>query len=154
MTRINCIPPTMLLDEHLQASVREGLRPINEVLNGKANINNAPDSYKLGTGHVLFCKKHLLFTKRQFELAQREYHLRGFNGFNYGCPTLDVSTSYLNDYEPTIRDLRTNLARIIERFRKRKKPYHFRGKVVDSNKVFRLYYKQLKRSVLEGIYDG
>ena len=28
----------MLLDEHLQASVREGLRPVNEVLSGKDNI--------------------------------------------------------------------------------------------------------------------
>tara|TARA_R110002153_G_scaffold181493_1_gene334781 strand:- start:1538 stop:1999 length:462 start_codon:yes stop_codon:yes gene_type:complete len=150
MTRINCIPATMLLDEHLQAAVREGLRPLNEVLSGKDNIKGRPDDWKLGKGHVLFTKVHLPFTIYQWLEAQREYHKRGFKGFGYTPPTFShLPKEYLNTYRPTKKALRSNLARIIERWRKRKKPYHFKGKVIDNRREFLLYYKQLKEDVLQ-----
>ena len=149
MTRINCIPPIMLLDEHLQVAVREGLRPLNEVLSGKDNIKGCPDDWKLGKGHVLFCKKHLPFTIWQWVLAQKEYHSRGFNGFDYEPESFShLPKEYLNLYRPTEKALRSNLARVIERWRKRKKAYHFKGKVVDNRKEFLLYYNELKQSVL------
>ena len=150
MTRINCIPPNMLLDEHLQAAVREGLRPVNEVLSGKDNVKGCPDDWKLGTGHVLFCKAHLPFTVYQWLEAQSEYHKRDFKGFDYDCPTFShLPKEYLETYRPTEEALRSNLARIVERWRKRKKPYHFKGKVIDNRIEFMKYYKQLKVNVLE-----
>lgn len=142
----------MLLDEHLQASVREGLRPVNEVLNGKDNIKGCPDDWKLGKGHVLFCKKHLPFTLVQWIRARDEYHNRGFKGFDYNYPTFShLPKEYLNLYRPTEKALRSNLARIIERWRKRKKAYHFKGKVIDNREDFLVYYKQLKLNVMENL---
>lgn len=150
MTRINCIPPNMLLDEHLRSAVREGLRPVNEVLSGKDNIKGLPDHWKLGAGHVKFCKAHLPFTIYQWLEAQKEYHKRGFNGFEYSYPSFThLPEEYLNKYRPPLKALRSNLARIIERWRKRKKPYHFKGKVIDNKGEFMAYYKQLKEFVLK-----
>lgn len=139
----------MLLDEHLNAALREGLRPLNEVLSGKTNLKGCPDDWKLGDGHVKFHKKHLPFTVSQWLLAKEEYKRRGFNGYAYNPAEYShLPNTFLNKYTPTTKALRTNLARIAERFRKRKKAYHFKGKVIDNNKEFRLYFKQLKVSVL------
>lgn len=147
MTRINCIPSHLLLDEHLHAAVREGSRPINEVRSGKDNIKNAPVRWKLGIGHVLFCKKHLTWTHQQYVSAKEEYYKRGFNGYDFVVDLNGIPTKFLNDYKPSKAELRTNLARICERFRKRKKPYHFHGKVVDTNKDFLYYLSQVKNSL-------
>lgn len=142
----------MLLDEHLQASLREGLRPLNEVLSGKGNIKGCPDDWKLGIGHVKFHKAHLPFTVSQWMEAKGEYNKRGFNGFTYDVPDFShLPSMYLNLYKPTEKALRSNLARIIERWRKRKKAYHFNGKVVDNRKEFMQYYSQLKDNVLWGL---
>ena len=83
-------------------------------------------------------------------LAQKEYHERGFKGFDYTYPTFThLPREYLNLYRPTEEARRSNLARIVERWRKRKKPYHFKGKVVDNRGEFMKYYKQLKENVLQ-----
>lgn len=147
MTRINCIPATLLLDEHLIAAHREGLRPQNELLQGKDNTHKAPVSYQLKTGHVLFCRKHLLWTNRQFEQARAECISRGINIQLYHSSTTGIPSHCLNDYQPTVKDYRHNLARICERFRKRKKAYHFKGQKVDSVKDFRLYLKTVNQSL-------
>jgi hypothetical protein len=139
----------MLLDEHLAAAMREGLRPVNEVLSGKDNLKGCPEDWKLGGGHVKFHKAHLPFTIYQWLEAQSEYHKRGFKGYDYTYPTFShLPEEYLNTYRPTEKALRSNLARIVERWRKRKKPYHFKGKVVDNRKEFMKYYKQLKENAL------
>jgi deoxyribonuclease (pyrimidine dimer) len=147
MTRINCIPSQHLLDEHLSAAVREGGRPINEVRSGKDNVKGAPSNWKLGKGHVLFCKKHLTWTHNQYLTAKGEYYKRGFKGFDYTVPLDGIPERFLVDYTPSDAELRTNLARICERWRKRKKPYHFHGKVIDTNKDFLYYLKHIKLSI-------
>ena len=149
MTRINAIQQQYLLDEHLHAAMREGLRPLNEVLSGKDNIKGSPDDWKLGKGHVIFCKRHLPFVIVQWLEAQKEYKVRGFKGYDYTYSEFaHLPEEYLNIYTPTIKAKRSNLARIVERWRKRKKPYHFKGKVIDNRKDFLVYYKQLKKHVL------
>ena len=147
MTRINCIPSHLLLDEHLSAAVREGARPINEVRSGKNNVKGAPTYWKLGKGHVLFCKKHLTWTHQQYITAKEEYYKRGFKGFDYEVDLDGIPKSYLNTYSPTKAELRTNLARICERFRKRKKPYHLNGKVIDNNTDFLYYLRSVKQAM-------
>lgn len=149
MTRINCIDQKYLLDEHLLAAVREGLRPLNEVLDGKGNLKGCPDDWKLGAGHVKFCKAHLPFTVYQWLTAHVEYYNRGFKGFEYTYPTFShLPKKYLNIYRPTEKAMRSNLARIVERWRKRKKPYHFKGKVIDNRKDFLVYYQYLRENTL------
>ena len=145
MTRINVIPASLLLDEHCHAAWREGSRPMNEIKSGKGNINKAPNSYKLGEGHVKFARKHLVWTIAQFEEARDEYLARGFNIASYSFDINEYDKVYQNNYSPSKKDFRHNLARICERFRKRTKPYHFHGKKVDSNKDFLVYLKGVKK---------
>ena len=144
MTRINTLPAELLLDEHLLAAHREGLRPVNEIHSGKGSINKAPTRYKLGSGHVKFARKHLLWTVRQFMEARNECFDRGFSVKDYEADLSDISARYLNDYRPTRADHRHNLARICERWRKRSKAYHFNGVKVDDVKTFREYLNMVK----------
>lgn len=136
MTRINTIPAELLLDEHLLAAHREGLRPLNEVLNGKSNIDKAPSEYKLGEGHVKFSRKHLLWVSGQFLGARDECLERGFKIKSYESDLSNLDSLYLNQYAPTKKDHRHNLARLCERWRKRTKPYHFNGVKIDDRASF------------------
>lgn len=147
MTRINTLPAELLLDEHLLAAHREGLRPVNEIRSGKGGIDKAPLHYKLGQGHVKFARKHLLWTVRQFTEARNECFDRGFSVKDYEADLSGISARYLNDYRPTRADHRHNLARICERWRKRSKAYHFNGVRIDTVQEFREYLNMVKREL-------
>ena len=61
MTRINAgILPKDLTSKHLIAEHREIKRIPNCVGKGKYNMDNIPDKFKLGTGHVKFFYNKLL----------------------------------------------------------------------------------------------
>lgn len=147
MTRINVIPANLLLDEHCQAAWREGSRPMNEIKSGKNNIAKAPKHYKLGEGHVKFARKHLIWAIGQFEEARDEYLSRGFNIPHYSFDINEFDPRFKNDYKPTKKDYRHNLARLCDRFRKRSKPYHFHSKKIDTNKDFLEYLKHVKKAL-------
>lgn len=53
MTRINVVPVEELSDAWLIAEYRE----LPRVLNGNFSIKDAPNRYKLGTGHVKLDRK-------------------------------------------------------------------------------------------------
>lgn len=147
MTRINCIPAEYLLDEHLLAAHREGLRPQNEILSGKINVSKAPANYKLGAGHVLFCRKHLVWTNGMFDSVRSECLIRGFNINPHTSDLSDIPPVCLNDYTPTKQNLRHNLARICERWRKRKKAYHWNGEIINDVATFRVYLSVVKEDL-------
>lgn len=150
MTRINCLPPHTLLDQHLLAHLREGLRPINNILNGKSDISKCPGDWKLGTGHEIFCRKHSLFTLRQWLAAKEEYDIRYRDNAKFlWAPSLeDVPRPYINDYTPTYPALRQNLSRLIKRWRASRGSltfkYTFRGKPIDNVKIMRQYVSYVK----------
>jgi len=74
MTRINCIDPALLLDEHLRAEYRE----ISRLWNYRVAGRDLPATYRLGTGHVLFfLDKGRWVTDRVVALAT-EMRARGF----------------------------------------------------------------------------
>ena len=55
MTRINCgIKVEELSDKHLLAEHREIKRIPNVIKSGKANLENLPEKFTLGKGHVRF----------------------------------------------------------------------------------------------------
>ena len=147
MTRINTIPAELLMDEHLLAAHREGARPLNEIKSGKDCIKNAPSNYKLGQGHVKFARKHLLWTKTQFDQAKSECLERGFNIKDYDFDVIGIKSIYLNDYKPTTKDYRLNLARLCARWRKRTKPYHFNGVKIDCYESFQEWLNMVKKEL-------
>jgi hypothetical protein len=151
MTRINCVEPKYLLDEWVGSHVREGLRPLNNILKGKDSIDKSPDDWKLGQGHEYFCRKHLVFTMRQWYAAKAEWVIRGGQGFDFTpAPFLSLDEKYLNDYTPTTKAIRSNIARLCSRWRNREKTLHFKGKPIDNVKQFRQYLAYLK--LMTGAY--
>ena len=84
MTRINVgIPPAELNGRHLIAEHREIKRIPNLVNRGRYSLDNQPDTFKLGKGHVKFFYDKLLYLKRRYDALYNECRKRGFNVQNY-----------------------------------------------------------------------
>ena len=116
MTRINVsVPPCELSTKHLIAEHRELKRIPNAIRKGKAVINNIPDKFTLGKGHVKFFYNKLLFLKKRYEELYAECINRGFNVTYYGNAWDDIPAHLMNDYTPTANDEKIIRERIRER---------------------------------------
>jgi len=116
MTRINIsVPPKELSTKHLIAEHRELKRIPNAIRNGKAVVNNIPDKFTLGKGHVKFFYNKLLFLKKRYEELYQECINRGFKVTYYGNAWDDIPVNLMNDYIPTSDDDLIIRARIKER---------------------------------------
>ena len=105
MTRINAgILPKDLTSKHLIAEHREIKRIPNCVGKGKYNMDNIPDKFKLGTGHVKFFYNKLLYLKNRYRSLYEECIRRGFSVQNYINAWDNVPEDLMNDYVPTNRD--------------------------------------------------
>ena len=144
MTRVNCLHPKYLLDEHVKADVREGLRPVGDVVSGRTNLKGCPEDWTLGKGHVLFMRKHLSYTITHWLECQQRYKELGYSGYDMSVLMNNVPEEFLNDYTPTKKAMRSNLARIICRWRNRKTKYHFNKKSVDTRKEMIQYIQYVK----------
>ncbi len=84
MTRINAtINPKDLTDKHLLAEHREIKRIPNMVKSGKAVVENIPEQFTLGKGHVKFFYNKLEWLYRRYEKIYDECISRGFNVASY-----------------------------------------------------------------------
>ncbi len=130
MTRVNVVNPKELSDAWLVAEYRELPRAIKS----NCDITNAPNKYKLSTGHVKWAKKHSLFLIKRFESLIKEMNYRGFTT-NYNSSSLsNYLTSHTNfDYTPSENDIQINVSRLKERYlskpnvhkwTKREKPWY------------------------------
>jgi hypothetical protein len=105
MTRINVgIQPKELTNQHLIAEHREIKRIPNCISKGKYNMDNIPDRFKLGTGHVKFFYNKLLYLKNRYVKLYNECIVRGFNVQNYNSAWDNVPIELMNDYKPTDQD--------------------------------------------------
>lgn len=79
MTRINVgIHPRELPDKLLLAEHREITRIPNAVTSGKAKIQNIPQRFTLGTGHVKFFYSRLGYLSQRYSSLFSECQRRGF----------------------------------------------------------------------------
>ncbi|MDP8080299.1 pyrimidine dimer DNA glycosylase/endonuclease V [Phocoenobacter skyensis] len=115
MTRINVIPPDELCDQHLLAEHRELTRIPNAVAKGKFHLDNLPNDYKLGTGHVRFFFNKLTFLKKRYQALHQECKARGFNVKYIWPDNLPEDSELWLDYIPTENAIAINKARIAER---------------------------------------
>lgn len=84
MTRINVgILPKELPDKLLLAEHREIKRIPNMVHSGKAKLENIPDTFTLGKGHVRFFYDKLLYLYCRYRQLHIECIKRGFNVTDY-----------------------------------------------------------------------
>lgn len=115
MTRINTIPPQELCDKHLMAELREITRIPNTIKSGKAIINNIPDTFRLGSGHVKFFYNKLLYLKNRYYNLYDECLLRGFNVSDNRNSFDDLPKTLMNDWVPTEESIILIKERIAER---------------------------------------
>jgi Pyrimidine dimer DNA glycosylase len=85
MTRINIgVDPSELCDQHLVAEYRETPR-----LWGLESSQRAPERFKLGKGHVLFCAQYQGTLADRYVAPVSEMRRRGFK-VTYPDPPLDA----------------------------------------------------------------
>jgi len=119
MTRINCIPAKELTDKHLVAEYRELPRLAKHAKQKKDNNPSfvAPDTYRLGKGHMdFFVDKGLWLELRHKELVN-EMISRGFK-VNYPKYPVDIHPKeWFNNWRPTKEAMELNRQRIKERLK-------------------------------------
>ena len=110
MTRINIIPPTELMDQHLMAEFREILhvpKSLQRTLRSKAGFQKSRISktYTLNTGHVYFFYNKGSYLQKRYEQVKEELLLRGFNiDPNKRFPIEDFPVELRNDWMPTLKE--------------------------------------------------
>ena len=105
MTRINVgILPKELNSKHLIAEHREIKRIPNCISKGKYSMDNIPNKFKLGIGHVKFFYNKLLYLKNRYILLYNECINRGFKVQNYLNAWDGVPKNLMNNYVPTSND--------------------------------------------------
>jgi len=120
MTRINVgILPKELSNKHLIAEHREIKRIPNCVSKGRYNMNNKPNRFKLGEGHVKFFYDKLSYLKDRYVLLYTECMRRGFNVQNYIGAWDNIPKELMGDYTPTENDRKLIQQRIKENDKKR-----------------------------------
>lgn len=118
MTRINCgIPPAELTDKHLLAEHREIKRIPNMINKGRANLENIPEKFTLGKGHVRFFYDKLLYLHNRYEQIRDECLRRGFNVTDYAEAFMvePENEHLIRDYTPTKEDIQLVRKRIRDR---------------------------------------
>lgn len=82
MTRVNCVPPDELCDQHLLAEAREIPRIPNGLLSGRLKKPTRDEAlgerYRLGKGHVRFFCCRLCWLFSRYHLVLVECKKRGF----------------------------------------------------------------------------
>jgi deoxyribonuclease (pyrimidine dimer) len=116
MTRINAgVMPSELHNKHLLAEHREIKRIPNAIAKGKYNLDNIPDKFTLGTGHVKFFYNKLLYLHFRYLDLYSECVKRGFNVTCYNSCFFNMPDELYNDYTPKKQDRQIILDRIAER---------------------------------------
>ena len=143
MTRINSnIPIKKLTDEHLLAEHRE-IKRLPACLRKAIqcnSINNIPNKFNLGTGHVKFFLNKQKFIYNRYKKIREELINRGFNIEDYSNNWEEfIDTKYFNDYEPTDEEYELLKQRIIERIKSSsKKSWHYYKKTITINEAIEL----------------
>jgi hypothetical protein len=120
MTRINCIEPARLADQHLLAEYREITR-----IAIHARALDDYMSYKLGEGHMKFFYDKGAFLRKRCNALYRECKRRGFmiTKKNYKQHPRGLN----RDWAPSNRDRSINLTRLRERYQEKPSFYRFYG---------------------------
>lgn len=148
MTRINsAIPVKNLTDEHLLAEHRE-IKRLPYFLSKatqSGSINNIPEKFTLGKGHVLFFLDKQQFVNIRYNEIFDELLNRGFepsdfsDNWNIGI----VYSGYYNSYTPTIEEHMMLIERITERINNStKKIWHYYGKPITKEEAILLLNKK------------
>lgn len=120
MTRINLVDPKELSAKHLVAEYREIMRLPNNLKKSLSRRNfsmqEIPNEYVLGTGHVKFFYDKMEFLKKRFESLVEEMLYRGYSpNFRDSNIFIPQDKKFFNDYIPDEKAIKINKQRIKER---------------------------------------
>lgn len=135
MTRINVIPVSELMDQHLLAEHREITRlpkNLQQSLNRKSKAFSeaeiSPD-YVLGKGHVKFFMNKFKWLEKRFMELTEECDKRGFNVSFRDASIFKVAPRWYNDWTITEESVTLNKQRIKERIDAKPEFYRYYGEV-------------------------
>jgi deoxyribonuclease (pyrimidine dimer) len=111
VTRINCVPPRELCDQHLLAETRELPRVPRAVLAGRYSLASMPERYTLGTGHVRFFYNKLGYLAFRYQNLFDECKARGFK-VKWAFPPNLFPVALCNDWKPDEEAMALNRSRI------------------------------------------
>ena len=122
MTRINLVDPGFLRDKHLGAEYRELPRIFGAVRKyqskgSRPSSIKIPSTYVLGKGHVTFFYNKLRWLVRRQHALVEELIKRGKNPKfrNPEALIAGLDKEWLNDWEPSLDEIKLNVSRINER---------------------------------------
>lgn len=116
MTRINVgIRATELPDRLLLAELREIKRIPNVISKGNYRMENIPEQFTLGTGHVKFFYNKLEYLLERYNELRDEAIGRGFNVSDFSEAWLNVPETLRNGYQEKERDRTLLIERIEEK---------------------------------------
>jgi hypothetical protein len=116
MTRISSgIKPIELCDKMLLAEHREIIRIPNTIKSGKAIVENVPNSFRLGAGHVKFFYNKGKYLFDRYKDLHQECLERGFNVQNYSSCFDNLPPKLYNDWQETDKVRPIVIKRINER---------------------------------------
>lgn len=116
MTRINTgIRANELPDKLLLAELREIKRIPNVIAKGNYRMENIPERFTLGTGHVKFFYNKLEYLLERYNELRDEAINRGFNVSDFNDAWSNVPSTLMNGYQETERDRSLLIERIHEK---------------------------------------
>lgn len=136
MTRINIVPPSELMDQHLVAEYREIfmiLPALKRSLNSKNGFdkNRIPKRYTLDKGHMMFFYDKGLYLDYRYNLIRNEMLIRGMNpDKNRIFPSNNWPLEYYNDWTPEEDDYIIIRKRLEQRIAEKPNWYRYYGKIV------------------------
>lgn len=101
MTRINSsIRPIELCDKMLLAEHREIVRIPNVIKSGKADLNNIPQDFRLGQGHVKFFYNKIEYLHKRYVDIRIECIVRNFNVGDFRDSFNAMPKELYKDWQP------------------------------------------------------
>jgi len=125
MVRINLLKPEQLADQHLIAEYNEILMLFGHVKKFP-KINEMPEDYCLGKGHITFFKNKLLYLKKRHEELKKEMKKRGY-ATNKTISLEQYDRKLRNDWKPKNCDKELIRQRITEKLKKKPEYYKYYG---------------------------
>lgn len=132
MVRVNIIEPWRLTDQHLVAEYLEIMMLIGSVKKNRVLIEEIPESYRLGKGHINFFKNKLVYLKNRHEKIKEEMRKRNFKT-NVKLMLNGLNNELMNDWTPSERDKKIIKKRIEEKINMKNNWYRYYGEVKDNN---------------------
>lgn len=125
MVRVNLVNPKTLSDQHLIAEYDEILMLV-AYIKKYPSIDEIPENYCLGKGHMKFFKDKILYLKKRHEKLKQEMKKRNFQT-NKTIKLSGYKKQNKKNWKPKKKDLEIIKKRISQKLKQKPKYYRYYG---------------------------